>query len=148
MALPRRLRPLLAAIAGGAIFAGCGSGNDGLEIPGPNSKLCTPGVAVVGIQDGEAGVVCGCNEAPSWTAAPASVTCTVAANTVVLFEYVGTTLLHQVIPNGTPSFTASQLSNPADQNPFRLHTVVFSTSGTYKFIDNFNHALSGQIIVL
>ena len=65
----------------------------------------------------------------------------------MLFLYIGTTLLHQVISQGTPVFTPSALNDPSDNIPFKQHTVIFTTPGTYKFTDNFNNALSGQIVV-
>ena len=136
---------------------GCGAG----QSTSPNSNAfqgfsgatgCQAGTVALLVADGFLGNLCGCtgvNEADGTIfQSPASLTCHVSqgANTV-FFYYLGTTLRHQIVSTGSPTFVSSPISNPQEANRITVHAVSLpQTSATYHFIDIFS-GLTGQIIV-
>lgn len=129
-------------------FLGCGITTEQISA---SQTDCQAGVAQVAITDGFLQILCGCQEASGTSPTPpATLTCTVPVDTTVVFQYLNTSLTHEVIPAGALTFPASPVSNPAAglQNGFvRSHFVRFSTTGTYDFEDAYNSSLSGHIVV-
>lgn len=149
------------------LAASCGPTEADYKI-NPATTSCSPGAAEITIGDGFLRRTCGCTELteqPETTTFKTSgigmaplLTCTVAPGTHLFFEFLGTTLKHQIIPLKYPmtpladnevgnAFVPSPISNPADRNPVRFHPIpVPTTPGTYPFADIFS-GMQGEIIV-
>ncbi len=137
-------RLMIAAVAATAVLAGCAEQ--------PESALvtsCDAGTAAIGIMDGLVSRLCGCAEVSSnWVSASDGITCTVAQNSVVVFNYLGFNDHQMISKSGSPqTFVASPPSFPRLEAPVRVHAVVLEELGTYQFTDSFDSATSGQIIV-
>ncbi len=128
-------------------LSGCGEERNAL--PPAATGQCPAGYAQVQVEDGFLREGCGCQENRAGTVATpsATLTCTVNAGTLVSFYYAGSTLEHQIVPVGTPAFQPSALFSPERLESIRVHSVRFSTPGTYNFSDAMNSALKGRIIV-
>lgn len=130
-----------------AVAAGCGQNGDlGAKV---SDTACPAGVAQVGIGDGYFQNICGCDEpAGKLFLSPNTMTCTAPLGTRVVFQFLATRSLHQVIAVGTPSFPASPVSDPGLSDfPVRSHVIRPGTLGTYHFQDVTNSALAGQLVI-
>ena len=138
--------PLLLLLLAGA---GCGNQTVSLAVPTPSAS-CASGMAIVGVHDGFLQILCGCTETAGTSATPpAALTCTVAAGTVVVFEYVGTSARRQIRSTASAAltFAGSPVVDPHEATSPRAHAVRLSTAGTYAFEDELDASLNGSIVV-
>lgn len=137
---------LLICVVGLAyLLAACG--NQTSEVTTADTS-CPSGAAQINVTDGFLRIICGCAEAAGTIATPpTTLTCTVPAGTTVFFYYEATTLRHQIIPTGSPSFVPSPINDPKDIRSMRSHAVKLDASGTYPFADAMNTTINGQLIV-
>lgn len=110
-------------------------------------------VAHIRVSDGILQRQCGCLGAGETQGAifegSQSLNCTVNRGTVVYFQYLGTTLSHQILSSTQPHLIVSPLSDPKDGPAMiRIHAVKITEPGTYPFIDAFNPSVGGSLIVL
>jgi plastocyanin len=104
-------------------------------------------VAQIGVRDGILQRLCGCNEAAGEFQAPeVPLVCTVPAGTTVFFQFITTRLRHQIVSIGQPAFPPSPVSDPAGTQKVNSYAVVVTPAGTYAYEDNYDNALSGQIV--
>jgi hypothetical protein len=110
---------------------------------------CAPGTAELAVGDGFQEIFCGCNE-PGGTVSPSgstpAVTCTVPVGTEILFYYIGTRLLHQIVPTVGSVFAASPLSDPALKVPVTVYGFQLTAAGTYGYVDAFDGGITGRLI--
>lgn len=113
------------------------------------TDTCPAGSAVIWVADNYLERVCGCSEAGATVITPpAALNCTVAANTIVIFEYIGVSVPHQIVPTTANAFVPSPLNDPTDEDMnIRSYAVKFSTAGTYGFQDAIDASLNGSIVV-
>jgi hypothetical protein len=119
------------------------------SLTGPNgaSGVCTPGKAQLAVYDNFLQILCGCQEAPAIIQPPTNLTCTVSANTQVIFWYIATTQFHQIQSTAQPTFPISPLNDPGSSNPIPTHVIMLTNPGSYEFQDVYNRTLNGTIIV-
>jgi hypothetical protein len=123
---------------------GCGESTEKLS---PANTSCSPNVANIEVQNGFLRILCGCQEAEGSIATNANtLTCTVAPDSLIVFNYAGT-FQHRIVSSGTPSFPSGPIFDPLAEKTTRVHSIQLSASGTYSFVDAFDPAISGQVIV-
>lgn len=115
------------------------------------TSTCPSGTAEILVGDGFLQRVCGCTETSGTSVGSnTSLGCTVTSGTRVYFHFVGTTLLHQIVTSGTPSFASSAVYDPKPDNASdgaHVHVVRLTTSGTYSYRDLYNPGLRGTVTV-
>jgi plastocyanin len=115
-----------------------------LGVVEPASSVSCPGAAQILFADGLMHAACGCAESSS-AAVETNLTCTVPAGTLVEFRFTGTSLKHQILSQGSPSFASGPVIDPL--TVLRSFAVPFQASGTYRFTDPFHPRINGQIVV-
>lgn len=134
------------ATAALVLTAGCGNVNN--PVNSAAQPKCDAGTAVIEVQDGFLRNLCGCDETAGTLAlAGSSLTCTVSTNTLVVFQFNGATLKHQILSQASPSFVSSPVADPQGEVRVPTYAVKLTSAGTYSFEDAFNSALAGQIVV-
>lgn len=142
---PRFSQSFLALIA---LLAGLSTVGCDPETGIGSGQGCSTGVAQILVTDGGLQRLCGCAETDTALAPPpSSLTCSVAAGTVVFFQYLSTQNTHQIVSTGTPAFEDSPLSEALSETRVPVHAVKFVTTGTYTFRDVFVAGANGQIVV-
>ncbi|MFN7684656.1 MAG: hypothetical protein ACK5QT_04500 [Oligoflexia bacterium] len=143
-----------AVAAGVAVAVGLGVASlAGCEFNGtdfPSRSECASNSAAIAITDGLIARLCGCAEGGGgWKTFDVGIECTVPAGTTVVFNYVATQLLHQVVSTSSSPdlFSASPVSDPAQDPVIRAHAVQLQT-GTYQFTDTYDLRLNSRITVL
>jgi hypothetical protein len=134
---------------------GCGPVGNIQSVATANSTStpCSQGEAQIYVGDGFSRILCGCNglgEADgTYFGGPAPLTCQLASgNRQVLFLFPGVATRHQIVPSGVNSFVPSMVMGPGSDNSFYIYVATFPQGGlTYSFVDSFNQAINGQIIV-
>jgi hypothetical protein len=120
---------------------------------GTSSRLsdeggCGDNTALIGVFDGFLQLMCGCDEADGTrNSPPQKLSCTVKKGSHVLFQYMDVRQDHQIKSTGSPSFLSSPLVGPEELESQGVHSVTFSTLGTYDFEDAVDQGAQGRIIV-
>ena len=118
----------------------------------PALTNCQPGVAMIVVGDGFLQTRCGCilpTEAPGTVfVSPTPLTCHLEnRNTQVHFNFFGTTLTHQIVSVGSPSFVPSPLIDPRADNRIWSYVVPLTQGQvSYKFQDIIS-GMMGEIFV-
>lgn len=133
------LTAFLPACSGGTLPSGVGQ--DG-------NSPCPAHAAQILVFDGVLQTSCGCQEGAAITANPPQpLTCTIPTGSTVFFQYIGPNQTHQISPTNGTSFPPSPPYIPSSGNPVLTFTVVFNATGSYPFIDEYDAAMNGVIIV-
>lgn len=136
---------LVFAIAAGS-FGGKCDANPVLKSTLP----CDANVASIMIWDGRIQKLCGCGGVDGEFAAPGTpLSCTFALTEgkTVHFFYQGPFLRHQIVPVGTPAISPGSVFDPNSKVPSRAHAFEPNAAGTYQFTDEFDHTITGSIVV-
>jgi hypothetical protein len=132
------------------LFTACG--NITVPASGSAGTGCGTGTAQIAVYDNLATILCGCTETAGTPNATASLTCTVAAGTVVYFQMINVRVRHQVrsTTTGGSTFTSSAICDPGFGSKTCTHAFTASTaSSTWTFNDPFYPTLiGGQIVTL
>src|SRR5262245_24519516 len=110
-------------------LAACGENGNYLAENSQALPTCGGSTAEIAVTDGFLRDLCGCQEASGTTTGPGeSLTCTIRAGSNIVFQYIATTVTHQIISNGTPAFVSSAINDPNRLPRFRTvqsHGVNF-----------------------
>ena len=138
-------RLILLTMASALSLGACGSNPRGDA--SPQNTACPSQAAEIQILDGIARIQCGClleaKGAQSSLANPLK--CTVAAGSIVFFNFHGAQLEHQVISLPSPAFASSPLMEPRSNTP--VYALKFTVPGTYRYRDAFEPSIAGSIVV-
>jgi hypothetical protein len=111
-------------------------------------EKCDPAVAEISIYDGRIQKVCGCGGVDGEFATQGTpLNCTFALGKTVFVNYIGPFLQHQFIAVGTPVLPDGPVFDPSSASPRRSHAFTPEAVGTYGFEDQFDHTITGQIVV-
>jgi hypothetical protein len=131
----------------GLSFLGCGSIPDNTVSAAQTG--CQANQAQIRVGDGFLQNLCGCAEASQLVFQPTTgFTCTVTHGSFLAFHFQGNTLVHQIIPVGSPALQASPIEDPKSASIPKSLLFQIPTAGTYLFQDAFNSQLFGTIIAL
>ena len=106
---------------------------------------CTTGAAHIQVLDGMMIRTCGCAEANDTIfSSGQTLTCTVNIGTKIYFDFVATTVTHQVT---ITSVSTTPIVNPSTTSPVQTYTITPTATGTFQFYDIFFPTLGGSIVV-
>jgi len=109
---------------------------------------CQPKQAQISVLDGTMRNHCGCQESTDQLIA--NLTCTVSVGTTVFMNYSAASLLHQIVPVGTPAIQASHLYDPEADPVVPVYGFILNgTPGDhFRFKDNFDPRIEGEFILV
>lgn len=130
------------------LLSGCSGGSQPGELSADGSTPCPSNAAQILVFDGLLQTSCGCKEGAGLTPTPPQpLNCTISSGTTVFFQYIGPYLAHQIAPTNGTGFPASPLFDPSSGTPIQSFTAIFNTPGSYPFVDEYNTAMNGVIVV-
>ena len=134
---------LVLALAAGAMGSTCSG------VPENRSSApCDPLVAEISMYDGRIQKVCGCGGVDGEFAAVGTpLNCTFSLGKTVFVNYIGPFLQHQFIAVGTPALPNGPVFDPSAKTPIAAHAFTPSATGTYQFEDQYDHTITGTIVV-
>jgi hypothetical protein len=134
---------LALAIAAGSLGSNC----SGVPVE-QSTQPCAANVAQIQMFDGGMRKICGCGGTNGeYVPAGTPLTCTFALGTTFFVSYIGPFLQHQFISSGTPAAPNGPVFDPSAKLPIRAHAFTLTATGTYPFEDEYDHQLSGTIVV-